>query len=216
MNSIYIFWTGQDSIDSKKNIIENLKKVSECNVILITDNNLQDYILVDNPLHEAYKYLSDFHKSQYLRTYFMNFYGGGYSDIKETNGSWLKSFDALNNSNKWIVGYQETCHCVAYKPLIDKWHELLGNSAYICKKQTPLTINWYNEMLKFLDSKLDKLKRNPASHPRDWTEQNSGYPIGHNELLGNIFNKICYEYKDKLNNTLPKPIFVKRSIIFNE
>ena len=73
----------------------------------------------------------------------MNFYGGGYADIKSTS-SWKNSFYELYNSDYCICGYKEIEGWVAYTPLIDKYYELIGNCAYICKLNTPLTNEWYN------------------------------------------------------------------------
>ena len=68
----------------------------------------------------------------------MNFYGYGYSDIKCTTSSWKNSFNELYNSDYWICGYKEIEGGVAYLPLVDKYNELIGNCAYICK---PNSIN---------------------------------------------------------------------------
>jgi hypothetical protein len=207
-NIIYCFWTGDNKMsDARIECLTNLRKVSECNVILITKDNLKDYILNDVPLHPTFKYLSETHKADYLRTYFMNFYGGGYSDIKQTTGSWIKSFNDLKNSDYWICGYKEINGGVAYAPYANKWKELIGNGAYICKKQTPLTQEWYNNMITLLNTKLEKLKINPSTNPQDSSESGSGYPIEWNEMLGRIFHKISYKYKDHLLNTLPISIF---------
>jgi len=170
-------------------------------------NNLSKYLLNDVPLHPSFNYLSETHKSDYLRTYFMNFYGGGYSDVKKTTGSWIKSFNDLKNSDYWICGYKEINGGVAYGPYVDKWEELIGNGAYICKKQTPLTQEWYNDMITLLDTKLEKLKLNPSTNPQDSGENGSGYPIEWNEMLGRIFHKVSYKYKEHLLNTLPISIF---------
>ena len=138
----------------------------------------------------------------------MNFYGGGYSDIKQTTGSWINEFDKLYNSDKWINGYVEINGGVAYQPVIQYYNELIGNGAYICKPQTPLTKDWYNEMLLLLDTKLEKLRIFPATFPQDCAEHSGNkYPIEWNEMLGRIFHKICYTYKEHLINTLPISIF---------
>jgi hypothetical protein len=133
----------------------------------------------------------------------MNFYGGGYSDIKKTTGSWVDSFNKLNNSNYWICGYKEVEGGIAYPPYSHKYNELIGNGAYICKPQTELTKEWYNSMILLLDSKIESLKRNPARFPQDCSESGSGYPIEWNEMLGRIFHKVSYKYKEYLLNTLP-------------
>lgn len=209
MYSIYVFWTGNNPMSENRNkCLKNLETVSNAKVILVTPNNLNNYILPSEPLHPAYEYLSETHRADYLRTYFMNFHGGGYSDIKETTGSWVDSFNELYNSDKWINGYKEINGGVAYVPIIDKWEDLVGNCAYICKPQTPLTKEWYNEMILLLDQKLEQLKLYPSTFPQDSAEVSNGkYPIEWNEMLGRIFHKICYKYKDKLLNTLPISVF---------
>ena len=80
---IYTFWTGNNPMsESRQSHFELLKLVSGVEVVLITPNNLSEYILPEYPLHHAFKYLSLVHKADYLRCYFMHHYGGGYSDIK--------------------------------------------------------------------------------------------------------------------------------------
>ncbi len=207
-NTIFCFWTG-DNIMSKNRLesIKNLETVTECNVILIKKNDIDKYIIKEHPLHPAFKYLSETHKADYLRTYFMHFYGGGYSDIKKTSGSWKEAFEKLKKSDKFICGYREVEDGVAYKPLQNEWSKLIGNCAYIVKPQSPLTTEWYNEMIKLLDTKLEKLKNNPSSETQNSLEKGSGYPIAWAEMLGNIFHRVIYNYLDKIYYDLPIPIF---------
>lgn len=207
--NIYCFWTGENTLTpARKECLQQLIETSQCNVILVTKQTLHQYLLPEHPLHPSYEYLSETHKADYLRTYFMHFHGGGYSDIKKTTGSWVQSFDDLNKSDYWVCGYKEVgWGGVAYTPLCDKWEELVGNGAYICKPQTPLTNEWYNTMIQFLDSKLEELKKHPSTHYTDSKESGSGYPIEWNEMLGRIFHKVSYQYKERLLNTLPISIF---------
>jgi hypothetical protein len=63
-------------------------------------------------------------------------------------------------------------------------------------------------MIELLNIKLDKLKQYPSTFPQDRAEVSNGkYPIEWNEMLGRIFHKVSYKYKDKLINTLPISIF---------
>jgi hypothetical protein len=210
-NKIYTFWTGTNEMSSdRKDCLEALKRDTGCTIVFINPENLNEYILPDKPLHEAYKYLSETHKSDFLRTYFMHFYGGGYSDIKRSSGSWVKSFEDLKNSDKWICGYDELNEGgVAYEPVKDKWRELIGNCAYICKAGTDLTKEWYNDMITLLDTKLEDLKKNPSSSPQNSKELGKGYPIEWNEMLGRIFHRLIYKYKEHVLKDLPLPIFEK-------
>ena len=86
--------------------------------------------------------------------------------------------------------------------------DVIGNGSYICKPQTKLTIEWYNSVIQLLNSKLEELKKYPAKYPQDsFGVNNSKYPIRWEEMLACIFDPLCYEYKDKILNTLPINIF---------
>jgi hypothetical protein len=91
--NIYCFWTGTNIMSQqRRECLEHVKSVTECNVNALFKEDIPKYILPEHPLHPGYEYLSETHKTDYLRTYFMNFYGGGYTDIKRQSGSWRKSF----------------------------------------------------------------------------------------------------------------------------
>jgi len=208
---VYLFWTGTNPMsNNRKNCLDQFIKTCGVKSILITNETLAQYILPDHPLHEAYQYLSETHKADYLRTYFMHFYGGGYSDVKQTTDNWTESFNRLENKpDKWIIGYREfSRHGVAstIDEIRNNFYLLVGNGAYICRPQTPLTQEWYTEMMSLLDTKLDLLKKYPATNPQDCKEK-SNYPIEWNEMLGRIFHKVCYKYTDHLLYTLPISIF---------
>ena len=209
--NIYVFWTGDNEMsENRLKALDCIKLNSQCNVILINQKNLANYILPNNPLHPSYEYLSFTHRSDYLRTYFMNFYGGGYCDIKNIpNISWKNCFDELfNNDNYWINGYTEVHNGVNYESLKDKYSELIGNGAYICKPDTALTNEWYSSMISLLDDRLPKLIKFPATFPQDCYEASNGkYPLKWVEMLGDIFHPVCYKYKHKLLHNLPSPLF---------
>jgi hypothetical protein len=205
--NIYCFWGGQNKMSKQRE--ENLKKLNEysgCNVILVTDATLEKYILPDHPFHEAYQYLSDTQKSDYFRIYFMKFYGGGYSDIKEPGGSWAKYFDDLYYSNYWICACKEIHQDdIGWKPYSKKFNELGGTNTFIAKPNTPLANELYSEMITYLDNKLLELKLNPAKGPQDCSENGTGYPI---EWVGiiKLYHKVCYKYKKHILITLPRPV----------
>ena len=204
-NTIYCFWTGDNPMnDKRKNCLQHSIETSKCNIVLVTKQNLDQYILKDHPLHPAYQYLSETHKSDYLRTYFANFHGGGYMDIKKTLGSWVDCFDELRNSDdKWMCGYRMPGDDIAYIPNKPNWHDLVGVCGFICKPQTPLTKEWYQAMITVLDSRLEELQQKPSRYTNDSTWTDSGYPLRWAEILGEVFHRVSYEYKDKMLYTLP-------------
>jgi hypothetical protein len=215
--TIYIFWTEANELTPRRK--KNLQIIKDqCGVELkfLDHSTIPNYELPEHKFHEAYQYLSATAKSDYLRSYFMNFYGGGYCDIKKAEWDWNQYFDLLDQSDYWIVGYRlRAITDLAVSPddmeqsiIQDNWSLLLGAGAMICKPQTPLTIYWFDLMTSILDKKLDQLKSNPAVHVRDrlnWTGTDSGYPLRWAEIGPETFMKSCYTYNNKLCHQLPCP-----------
>jgi len=217
---VYCCWTGNNPMsDDRKRCYESILKNIGVKVVLITPEKLNEYIKQDYPLHKSYEYLSYTHKADYLRTYMMHIYGGGYTDIKQTDYSWEPYFDVINNNTeKWALGTTElgaatvacndNCDWVA-----DNWNKVIGNGSYIFKQQTPFTTEWFNKMNKLLDDKYEELKKNPAQVPDDipgkeitlpdGTTIISKYPVGWAEMLGGIFHPLCYKYHNKIIHALP-------------
>jgi hypothetical protein len=209
--TIYTFWTGTNPMSHNRiNCLMQLRAVSEADVLLIDVNHFKNYILQIEPLHPAFPYLSETHKADYLRCYFMHFYGGGYTDIKYTTGSWTQAFEEMSTTlnNKSICGYKEIGpHGVPVPDLRDRWEELIGGGCYICKQNTDFTKKWYSRMIQVLDRKLDLLKANPSKYPQDCSEDGTGYPLAWQEILGRIFHQVCYEERDKVSQSLPILLF---------
>lgn len=214
---IYCFWVGNNNSEmnlNRKNGLSSLVQNSEVEVKLIDNNNLSEYILKDNPLHDGFEYLSDVHKADYLRTYFMHFYGGGYSDIKPCSWSWVKYFDQLERSNCYGIGAPEDEFELSVTPKIRPWigkywHRLMTNDLYIFRKQTPFTEAWYNTLLFLMDKKNDNLKKYPAKTSREAADTCvTNYPIEWGEILLEIFHPLCYLYSDLLIKAMPCPVTV--------
>ncbi len=203
---IYCFWTGTNEMsENRKQCYESMIQNAGVTVKLVTPNNLSEFILPEHPLHPAFQYLSFVHKADYLRCYFMHFYGGGYCDIKTIEHSWSECFDILNKSSKYLIGYPElNDECSAYiyvdDPILKHdvkrfWPVLVGNEAYICRPQTKFTAEWFTEQNKRLDYFYDALKEHPTTDPMG---QENGYPIPWQYLLGAIFHPLCLKYHNKI------------------
>jgi hypothetical protein len=181
-------------------------------VVLITNEKLERYILRDHPLHEGYEYLSDVHKADYLRTYFMNFHGGGYSDIKPCNWDWNPYFDELENSDFLGIGAPEDEFELSVTPKIRPWigkywDRLMTNDLYIFKKNTSFTNSWYNTLMHLMDVKLENLRLYPAKLPREAADTSvTKYPIEWGEILLEVFHPLCFLFSEKLIKTMPTPI----------
>jgi Capsular polysaccharide synthesis protein len=210
--TIFVFWTGTNEMSFRRiDCLNALKSQTGCHIELITVDNLHKYIKVEDPLHPAYPYLSETHKCDYLRTYFMRHYGGGYSDIKIPNGSWVRAFEEMQeNPEIWINGYHESCaESIACPEVNYLWRQLPGNCCYIVRPNTYFVREWYDRQKMLLDERLDALRENP-SHATDCCREfypDTKYPIGWNEMLGRIFHKVAAKYTDRILFSLPLPNF---------
>jgi hypothetical protein len=72
--TIYIFWTEANELTPRrKNNLQIIKDRCGVELKFLNHNDIPKYELADYKFHEAYQYLSATAKSDYLRSYFMNF-----------------------------------------------------------------------------------------------------------------------------------------------
>ncbi len=203
---IYVFWTGDNEITpNRERGIKSLEEVSGVKVQLITPKNLPEYIVEDDPLPEAYQYLSLNHRSDFLRGYFMYHYGGGYADIKTYYHSWVPAFDRLDASEAYVLGYPEVGWKGAKHDGMENeelahdlglyWSLLIGNGAFICRPRTRFVAEWYTASRRRLIGYTEQLRRHPA---RDAFGTNADYPLLWECLQGAIFHPFCLKYHDLL------------------
>jgi hypothetical protein len=213
---LYCIWFGKEMSDVRRSCLDKLYTTSNVQVVLITEENLHCFILKDHPLHEGFQYLSEVHKSDYLRTYLMHFYGGGYSDIKPLPIDWNPYFDLLETSDAFGIGSPD--------PMVDNYEKLkelnmhkhwtsldfysfLNVGFFIFKPQTEFTEKWYNSLLQKMNEKLEMLKKYPArnAYESDFgyfiAKRQTKYPIHWVEIMAEIFHPLCAEFKGNLLNT---------------
>ena len=101
---IFCLWTDKNIMsEDRYNALSSIKN-SCLEVIFVNRENLSSWVVENSPLHPAYNYLSSVHKADYLRCYLMHHHGGGYTDIKVIENSWLLPFEQLEKSNCLING----------------------------------------------------------------------------------------------------------------
>lgn len=156
-HNIYMFWTNTNPLSKNRDygIKSAIKNFNGCNVVFLNKKSIDKYILPNHPLHCGYKYLSENHKSDYLRSYFMNFYGGGYADIKPytSDNNWNECFDLMDtDKNIDVIGTPDSLDWAivnlkysGYSENIIKnnLHKLLCNGWFVCRKNSEFTQKWY-------------------------------------------------------------------------
>jgi len=218
---LFTIWYGDNFNENRLNGYNNLLEKTGCNVINVNKNNLHHFIKKDYPIHKSFQYLSDIHKSDYLRCYIMHHYGGGYTDIKQTSDSWKNLYDELLNSN--LLGYGYNCDGIAIpeeadvkliKKLRKNFRKLIGVGFFILKPNTEFTKKWYNLLHERLDYYYEELKENPAKYSREsksgtpkpkWEggSLDTKYPISWNRILGQIVYPLQLQYLNKFQIKIP-------------
>jgi hypothetical protein len=201
---IFCLWTGRNPMpEVRRGSLAGIRSLHpEEEVLLVTGDELHTWLVPGRPLHPAYEHLSLVHKADYLRCYLMHFHGGGYCDIKPLARSWTPAFERLDSApDAWVLGFAElSSDMVAQLPgrlgrdLRWAFPQVVGTSAFIFRPDTPLTREWYTELLRRMDSYATAL----AGAPGDERGDNPGYPITWTGLLGDILQPLCLKYVDRL------------------
>lgn len=203
---VWCIWSGDNPMTPNREAglasIRTANPTSE--VILVTPDNLDQFVVPSAPLHPIYPFLSYVHRSDYLRGYLLHHHGGAYSDIKRQRGSLSQAIRLLNQDpDRWVVGGPQPQLPAAIdreSPLErDCRHNfaiLPSGGGYAARAYSPLTYDWQAEVSRRCDYFLDLARRAPGgqwglSHPNI---HHTEYPIHWNALQANVFEPLCLKY----------------------
>lgn len=214
---IWCFWYKGDMNDNRIRSLNYMKKHIGVPLCLITKDNLPEFILEGSPLHPAFEYLSDVHKSDYLRIYLLHHYGGGWHDIKPIQTSYHSAWSGFANPECYLVGKPEIkggaakVYDSAGRWMPSMWRDLVVTNRWVGRANTPFSQDMFRAINQLLDKNLEKLKKNPARHPYDkkrclWKRllrfELNDYPLAWT-VVGNIFHPLNYKYLSHISPTLP-------------
>lgn len=224
---VWCFWAGGEMNETRKLSFNILLKNIGVPVCLITNDNFKDFVLPEAPVHAAYPYLSAVHQSDYLRTYFLNYYGGAWHDIKATKVGFSKVWENFQDPDIYLIGKPETRRGPAkvydsdgnWMP--NHWEDLVSACFWVGKPNTPLSRELFEKTTTYLDFNLASLQKYPAKHPREkkieikfvlhrylkmlWYQiqgRNIKYPLPW-ALFGNVFHPLNFKYRKNILQTLP-------------
>ncbi len=198
---IWVFWTGSNPMSDvrRAGFDAMVASNSDIPIVLVTPDNLHEFIVEGAPLHPAYENLSLVHRSDYLRAYFLHHYGGGYSDIKPLLDSWVPHFEALEVSDAWVHGAAlRTPYEVGSGGERIGWHlqryyrNLVSSGTVIMRSHTPLTAEWLREVERKLDYAAPAL----AECPGDVLGEEPAYALSWMELLGDVLQPLTLKYSE--------------------
>lgn len=105
-NIVWCAWTGDNELSpNRKAALESIRASNPAgDVILVTPENVADFMVEGSPFHPIYEHLSLVHRSDYLRAYLMYHHGGAYTDLKRQRGSLTEAIELLNaDPDRWLV-----------------------------------------------------------------------------------------------------------------
>lgn len=185
-------------------------------VVLITEETFPSWNVQRDLVPPQFANLSAVHKADYARTYLMHVHGGGYTDLKPTSASWWGAVGDWLHQEVWINGYPEAkpedVAVLPHDPAMSNelrvsWQKLVGNGAYLVKKQIPFTRAWLDGANSVLEKHKDALMRCTSTPPRAARGEPSPvpYPVGWTELLGQVFHPLLLTCHQRIRHTLPAP-----------
>lgn len=198
---IFVVWTGDNEMSEQRatSLAEIRRINADLDVVLVTPQNMGDWIIPELALPPQYEQLSLVHRSDLLRAYLLHVHGGGYSDVKRPRGPWSGAFDRLEDSDAWILGYTERHRLNA--PLVggrlqtdlrSVSQQLLGYGGLIARPRTALTSEWWDRVCSVLADEAGAL----AAHPGNARGDNPGYPLGWTEVLAHVVAPLTWKYQD--------------------
>ena len=223
---LFVAWFGDAPLsDTRQNSLRALEEMS-IPVILVTQENIGEWVLPEDPLPEGWMYLTAIQQADFLRCYLMHHHGGGYADIKAPSGEWDSSFEILDSGDLWAAGYPEYWWGVANlgtshfefrsadwwrcRIMQARFRSLIGNGAFIFKPRTPLTRQWLDLTTAKLESLTPALRKRPARASRERAGEVidnvvCDYPVSWTALGGDILHPLVLKYRKKIVKTLPRP-----------
>jgi hypothetical protein len=228
---VWTFWFGSAMTANRLEALESLRKSLGVPVQLVTDETLHLYNVTGAPFHPAMAFLSGVHKGDYLRSYFMHHFGGGYHDIKfhSKDDGWREAFLQMDADDRlWLMAPKEegglgcgqrvleTLPCYGGDPqctcddIYRDMDVLVSNCAYIARPNTPFTQRWHGTVNAALDAKLERLR---ASTPLPYSKccldpqviAETGYPMTWTEIHGDVYHPLVWHFRGQghIDNGLP-------------
>ncbi|MEH6564954.1 MAG: capsular polysaccharide synthesis protein [Halopseudomonas sp.] len=216
---VWCFWWQGAMNENRLQSLEMMRKNLGVPVVLVGADNIGEYLVEGAPLHPAFSYLSDVHKSDYIRIYFLHHYGGGWHDIKPTGTSYFDAWDVFADPDVYFLGKPEIEGGAAqvydsqgnYMPSV--WKDLVATNRWVGRAYTPMSYSLYESINAVLDAHLNKLSKYPArkaySHVNDkynskWYRKllGSQYPLQWT-LFGDVFHPLNYKFRNNVSRALP-------------
>lgn len=213
----WCYWAGGPMNETRLRSLDMMQRYMEVPICLVTESNVNEFVLDEYPLHHVFQYLSPVHQSDYLRIYLLHHYGGGWYDIKPTKMNYLPAWKEFDDPEIYLVGKPEIKGGPAkvfdqngqWMPTF--WSELVATNRWIGRAQTPFSQDLYDAVNQLFDEESKRLEKYPAQHAYDKKKKSflsflhsneNQYPLPYT-VFGNLFHPLNYKYKQHIKRVLP-------------
>lgn len=225
---VWCYWSGKAMSKNRQLSFDMLTKNVGVPVFLVTNENIDQIEKINSPFHKSFPYLSDVHKSDYIRIYLLHHYGGGWHDIKATEISFTDVWTEFIDSEIYMIGHPEreggpaTVFDKEKRWMPDYWRDLISVTSWVGKPNTKLSEAMLTGIEALLEEHFEALKKHPAKHSREKkvigksklakifirlknfiTNRNNNYPLPWT-VFGNIFHPLNYQYRNHISLKLPQ------------
>ncbi len=225
---IWCYWSGKSMSKNRSLSFNTLVENIGVPVFLVNSENIKQIEKATHPFHKAFPYLSDVHKSDYVRIYLLHHYGGAWHDIKATEVSFKDAWSEFTDPTIYMIGRPERLGGPAKvfddenRWMPDYWQDLISVTSWIGRPNSDLSQAMLNDVEELLDQNLNDLKKYPAKHSREkkktgknlfsklaisaknlLTGRNNNYPLPWT-VFGNVFHPLNYKFKNHISLNLPK------------
>lgn len=238
---VFCLWLGGNPMsDARSRQLTLLRERVGVPVELVTEENLDEWILPEHPLHPASNGLTVMHLADYLRAYLVAHHGGGYADIKAPSAGWKQSFDLINSGSVDCVGYpipdpsnaarfglpvvvrmSASVRPSTYRHLVYRrlYRHLAGGGAFIMRQGSPIARDYIDGvesvLTRFADHlDSDRVVRSDGSREVGldvFRGELLGYPLTWGAMCMDVLQPVSLKHRRRVSLTLPQPVWQDKS-----
>lgn len=238
---VFCLWLGGNPMsEARSRQLTLLREGVGVPVQLVTEENLDEWVHPEHPLHPASDGLTVMHLADYLRAYLVAHHGGGYADIKAPSDDWKRSFDLVNTGSVDCVGYPipdpsnvarfglpaDVSWSAALRPLTYRHlvyrrlhRRVAGGGAFIMRHESPIARDYIGRVegvLTRFAGRLDPERVVRADGSREvglgvFRGELSGYPLSWGALCMDVLQPVSLKHRRRVSLTLPEPVWQDKS-----
>lgn len=211
---VWAHWFGPEMSEARRHAVSTWRS-SGHNFRLVRAQELGDLTNAWGvKLHPGFDFLTANHKSDYLRSLFMNHEGGVYTDVKPIPPFFKLGLIRFLNSGSFLGGYGERSRGgVSLDSNLNakqNWRRLVGNGHFAMLPHSEFSAEWVRRVSRVMDDNYDRLVefgiRDAPRGPSPSDATFNSYPLKWADLQGRIFHDLQADFGFPAKKCFPRPV----------